>query len=118
MNPSHTYSSSAVTATAAPPRLGLALLTYIYLQGMDLLSTVAFLLSGVEEANPLVRWAMEQSPNPLLGLVLVKFAAVLLGLYCWVSNRGLMLQWANFGYAALVAWNLTCLIAGLLKNPG
>jgi hypothetical protein len=110
MNPSQTLTS------AATPRLGLALLTYIYLQGLDLLTTVAFLLSGVEEANPVVRWAMEQAANPLLGLMLVKMAAMLLGLYCWASNRGLLLQRANYGYAALIVWNLTCLVFGLLNN--
>lgn len=110
MTPSQTLSS------AATPRLGLALLTYVYLQGLDLLTTVAFLLSGVEEANPVVRWAMERSADPLLGLAFVKLAAVLLGLYCWATNRGLLLQRANYGYAALIVWNLSCLVFGLLNN--
>lgn len=111
MNPSQTFDSPA------QPRLGLTLLTYIYLQGLDLLTTIAFLLSGVQEGNPFVRMVMEQSASPLAGLLIVKSLAVALGLYCWFSNRALLLMRANYGYAALVVWNLTCLVFGLLTHP-
>lgn len=111
MTPSQTFDSPT------QPRLGLALLTYVYLQGLDLLTTVAFLLSGVQEGNPFVRLAMERSPSPLAGLLIVKSIAVALGLYCWLSNRCLLLMRANYGYAALVVWNLMCLVAGLLSRP-
>lgn len=97
------------------PRLGILFLTYVYLQGLDLLTTVAFLLSGVEEGNPIARFAMAQAPDPLTGLLLIKAVALALGLYCWSSARGLLLYRVNIGYAALIVWNLCCLILGLVR---
>ena len=38
------------------------LLQYSYLQMLDLLTTVAFLLHGIHEGNPLVRLALRYSP--------------------------------------------------------
>ncbi len=94
-----------------------ALLVYAYLQALDVMTTLAFLLAGVQEANPLVRQAMEWTGSPLGGLLMVKFAALLLGLYCWASGRLRLLQRANVFFAALVAWNLGCLVLGLGRVP-
>lgn len=88
------------------------LITFGYLQLLDLLTTVAFLVQGVREANPLVRFAIEVSPNPLTGLVAVKIAAMLLGLYCWRFGRNRVLGRINVMFALVVAWNLTALIVG------
>jgi hypothetical protein len=101
----------AIPSTALPARSILA--QFVYWQGMDLLSTLAFLLSGVQEGNPLVRWAMQAAPNPLAGLVVVKVVAVALGAVCWTTNRMRLLSRVNLFFAALVAWNLFCLILGL-----
>ena len=83
---------------------------YSYLQILDLLTTIAFLLQGVQEANPLVRWMLEHTPHPIGGLVAVKVIAVLLGLYCWRANRKGLLITVNVFFAAVVAWNLVALI--------
>jgi len=40
------------------------LLQYAYLQVLDFLTTVAFLLHGIREANPLVRMALLYAPHP------------------------------------------------------
>src|SRR5262245_4952836 len=56
-----------------------ALIQYSYLQLLDLLTTMAFLLHGVREGNPLVRFAMENTSHPLGGLFAVKGMALLLG---------------------------------------
>lgn len=85
---------------------------YTYLQLLDLLTTVAFLLNGVQEGNPLVKAAMTAAPHPLWGLVAVKMFALLLGLYCWHGERFGLLRRINWMYAALVAWNLVALIVG------
>lgn len=100
--------------TLSPAR---TLLAYAYLQALDVMTTLAFLLAGVQEANPLVRQAMEWTGSPLGGLLLVKLAALLLGLYCWASGRVRLLQRANVFFAALVAWNLCCLVLGLGRVP-
>ena len=83
---------------------------FVYLQLLDVLTTVAFLLNGVAESNPIVRWAMTAAPNPLTGLVLVKVAAIVLGVYCAVSARQNLLRKVNIFFAGLVAYNLVALI--------
>jgi hypothetical protein len=87
---------------------------YIYLQALDLLSTVAFLISGVAEANPLVRFAIRQAGGPLPGLLCIKAGALMLGLLCLAKGKVRLLQKANVFFAFLVVWNLVSLILGLL----
>ncbi len=87
-----------------------ALVQYSYLQVLDFLTTVVFLLNGVQEGNPLVRGCMAVAGSPLGGLVLVKGAALCLGLFCWRSGRLRMLSKANLFFAALILWNLFALI--------
>ncbi len=90
----------------------LLLLQFACLQLLDMLSTLAFLNFGVQEANPLVRAVMGTCGSALAGLVLVKGLAVLLGLYCWRSGRLRLLARANAFFAALVGWNLLALLLG------
>jgi hypothetical protein len=86
------------------------LLQYSYLQVLDLLTTLAFLLHGVREGNPLVRLMMHVTANPLGGLLAVKLIAVALGVYCWRLGRGRLLARINIIFALVVAWNLGALI--------
>jgi hypothetical protein len=88
------------------------LLHFSYLQVLDFLTTIAFMINGVKEANPLVRFAVNMSPSPISGLVLVKVLAVLLGIYCWRMGRQRLLSRINFVFAMVVAWNLVALIIG------
>jgi hypothetical protein len=85
-------------------------LQYSYLQVLDFLTTLAFLMHGVREANPLVRFFVGASSSPINGLLIVKLLAVLLGVYCWRMGRGKLLGRINILFAALVAWNLVALI--------
>ena len=91
------------------------LLQYSYLQMLDLMTTVAFLLHGIQEGNPLVRYALSFSSNPLSGLVVVKGLALGLGIYCWRCGRERLLTRINFLFAIVVAWNLAALIVGGLQ---
>ena len=84
---------------------------FSYFQFLDLLTTVIFLLHGVQEANPVVRFALRTAPSPLLGLLLVKIAALALGVYCWRMGRGSLLFRVNVLFAILVTWNLLALLA-------
>ncbi len=86
------------------------LLQYSYLQVLDLLTTLAFILHGVREGNPLVRMMMHITANPLDGLLLVKVIAVALGVYCWKLGRSRLLTRINILFAVVVAWNLGALI--------
>lgn len=89
------------------------LLQYSYLQVLDLLTTMAFLLRGIREGNPFVRFALEYAPSPLTGLVFLKILAVILGVYCWRMGRERLLGRINLMFAVVVAWNLVSLIVGL-----
>jgi hypothetical protein len=86
------------------------LVQFSYLQVLDFMTTIAFLLNGVREGNPLVRLAVQYSPHPLGGLLAVKVAAILLGIYCWRAGRERLLTRINVLFAVVVAWNLVALI--------
>lgn len=88
------------------------LLQYSYLQVLDFMTTVAFLLHGIHEGNPLVRVALRFSPNPLSGLLAIKVLAVGLGIYCWKGGRERLLMKINILFAVIVAWNMIALIMG------
>jgi len=88
------------------------MLQYSYLQVLDFLTTVAFLIHGVQEGNPLVQFALNNAPNPLSGLLLVKLLAVGLGVYCWKVGKLRLLSRMNVMFAVVVAWNLGALIMG------
>ena len=83
---------------------------FSYLQVLDFLTTVAFLLHGVREGNPLVRLALGAGTNPLVSLLVVKLLAILLGIYCWYRGRRQLLFRINVLFALLIAWNLVALI--------
>jgi hypothetical protein len=87
---------------------------YSYLQVLDFLTTVAFLMNGVQEGNPLVRLALAAGPNPISGLLVVKAFAVLLGVFCWWIGRERLLWRINILFAILIAWNLVALIVASL----
>jgi len=91
------------------------LLQFSYLQALDFLTTVAFLLHGVHEGNPLVRLAMSFTANPLSALLVVKVAAIVLGIYCWWVRRTRVLARMNVLFALVVAWNLVALIVNAAR---
>ena len=99
-------------ATERPAAINQLFLQYGYLQILDFLTTVAFLINGVNEANPFVRFMLNLVPNPIAGLLAVKLLALLLGVYCWRMRRERLLFYINILFAALVAWNLVALILG------
>jgi hypothetical protein len=108
-----TDGQAAVLPTGAS-RVNQLLLHFSYLQILDFLTTIAFMINGVKEANPLVRFAVKVSPSPISGLVAVKVLAVLLGIYCWRMGRDRLLSRINVVFAMVIAWNLVALIVGTL----
>ena len=91
------------------------ILQYSYLQILDFMTTMAFLLHGIHEGNPLVRLALRYSPNPIGGLVAIKAVAIALGVYCWRAGRERLLGRMNLLFAFVVAWNLAALIVASLN---
>ena len=92
------------------------IIQYSYLQLLDFMTTIAFLVNGVQEGNPLVRFAINVAPNPITGLLAIKAAALLLGIYCWRLGRTRTLIRINMLFALLVAWNLVALILGSVRG--
>lgn len=108
-----TDGETAVLSTGGT-RVNQLLLHFSYLQVLDFLTTIAFMINGVKEANPLVRFAVKVCPTPISGLVAVKVLAVLLGVYCWRMGRDRLLSRINVVFALVIAWNLVALIIGTL----
>ena len=92
------------------------MLQYSYLQVMDFLTTIAFLMNGVQEANPIVRAALRYAPDPVIGLLAVKLLAVGLGFYCWKTRKQRLLTRMNVFFAILVAWNVTTVILNSIPS--
>jgi len=92
------------------------LLYYSYLQVLDFLTTIAFMVNGVKEANPLVRLALNLGHNPIGSLIGVKVLAVMLGIYCWRMGRERLLSRINVMFALVIAWNLVALILGTVPH--
>lgn len=112
---------NVTVAAGNPPRISAVsgaglFFQYSYLQLLDILTTLAFLLAGVQEANPLARWLMGMAGTPLPGLVAIKTIALLIGLFCWWRGRTALLRKANVFFSLIVAWNLFCLILGLASK--
>jgi hypothetical protein len=81
---------------------------FVYLQVLDFLTTILFLKMGLREtgliARLLVHW------NPLVGVMLVKVAAVLVAVIAVRYNKARVMRLANVGYCGVVTWNLVCMI--------
>ena len=86
------------------------LIQFFYLQLLDLLTTLAFLMNGVQEGNPVVRLALAVGPAPIYGLVVLKLAAIAMAVYCVRRARLRLLSRVNVFFAMLIAWNLVALI--------
>ena len=108
--------ASTHISTQGVSQLNQALMHFSYLQVLDFLTTVAFLVNGIREANPLVRLALKLGPSPVAGLILVKLLAIVLGVYCWRMGRQRLLSRINLFFAMLIAWNLIALIVGALSR--
>ncbi len=88
------------------------LIQYSYLQMLDLLTTFAFLLRGIQEGNPMVRSRCGFRRIRWGGCWRLKMLALGLGFYCWRCGRQRLLTRINILFAIVVAWNLVALIAG------
>jgi hypothetical protein len=108
LNPLRNLNSTS--AVREHSSLGSLLWQYSYLQMLDFLTTIAFLVNGVREGNPLVRLVLNLGNSPIASLLAVKALAMLLGIYCWRVGKRQLLSRINLLFALLVAWNLVALI--------
>lgn len=89
---------------------------FSYLQLLDVLTTVAFLLVGVQEGNPVVRLALQFAPNPFVGLGLVKVAGLGLGVFCALRGKHALLSRINILFSIVIVWNLIALVIGMMPH--
>jgi hypothetical protein len=104
--------TSAFAPTARRPLTERPITGFIYLQVLDLMTTIGFLANGVREGNPVIRFLIHTTSNPLLGLLIAKCIAIVLGVYACRTGREAVLRKANVFFAILVVWNVLAAIAG------
>ena len=85
---------------------------FIYLQLLDLLTTLVGFKLGASEASPFIRMLMHA--GPAAGVVLSKVLALGLGALCIYLKKPNLIRWASYWYAGLVVWNLMV----MLSAPG
>ena len=82
---------------------------FIYLQLLDLLTTLIGFKLGAGEASPFVRMLMHV--GPAAGVIASKILALGLAGLCVYLKKNHLVRYANYWYSALVLWNLGILLA-------
>ena len=82
---------------------------FIYLQLLDLLTTLVGFKMGAAEASPFIRLLM--AAGPATGVALSKVIALGLGALCVYLQKQHLIRWASYWYGALVVWNLMVILA-------
>jgi hypothetical protein len=85
---------------------------FIYLQLLDLLTTLVGFKLGASEASPFIRILMHA--GPAAGVLASKIVALGLGAACVYWRKQHLIRWATYWYSGLVVWNLFV----MLSAPG
>ncbi|HTQ56007.1 MAG TPA: DUF5658 family protein [Bryobacteraceae bacterium] len=83
---------------------------FLYLQVLDVFTTLIGFRFGLAEASPFIRALLQF--GPVAGLLLSKAVALALGGACIVLHKQHLIRWVTYWYAGLVAWNLLTILAG------
>ena len=83
---------------------------FIYLQLLDLLTTLVGFKMGAGEASPFIRLLMQA--GPATGVAISKLIALALGGLCLYLKKQHLIRWATYWYGALVVWNLMVMLVG------
>ena len=86
---------------------------FIYLQLLDLLTTLVGFKLGAREASPFIRMLMHT--GPAAGVLVSKFLALGLGGICLYYKKNHLIRWVTYWYGGLIVWNLMVLLAS--PNP-
>ena len=82
---------------------------FIYLQLLDVLTTLVGFKLGVAEASPFVKVLMHASPAA--GVIASKVLALAIGAICVYTRKFHVIRWITYWYGGLVVWNLIVLLA-------
>src|SRR5690349_5782602 len=81
---------------------------FVYLQLLDVLTTLVGLKLGASEASPFVRMLMHA--GPAAGLAASKMIALALAGVCFCLQKERLLRLATYWYSGLIVWNLMTLL--------
>jgi hypothetical protein len=84
---------------------------FIYLQLLDLITTLLGFRLGASEASPFIRTLFVF--GPALGVAMSKCLALGLGGVCVWLKKDRIIGWINYWYAGLVVWNLVVIMRAL-----
>jgi hypothetical protein len=82
---------------------------FVYLQLLDLLTTLVGFRVGAVEASPFIRTLMHL--GPAAGLLVSKVLALGLGGYCVYSKKLGLIRLVTYWYGGLVVWNLMVMLS-------
>jgi hypothetical protein len=82
---------------------------FIYLQLLDLLTTLVGFKLGAREASPFIRMLMHA--GPAAGVMASKFLSLGLGALCLYYKKNHLIRWISYWYGGLIVWNLMVLLA-------
>jgi hypothetical protein len=82
---------------------------FVYLQLLDLLTTLVGFKLGAAEASPFIRMLMHAGPET--GVVVSKLLALGLGAFCVATGKAHVVRWICYWYGALIVWNLMIMLA-------
>jgi len=89
---------------------------FLFLQALDVLSTLIGTRLGAQESNFFISRLM--NVGPAAGLSLAKMLAVFLVTVAFLLNRRRLIVFVNFWFAAVVTWNLAMIfLQALIRNP-
>jgi len=82
---------------------------FIYLQLLDLLTTLVGFKLGASEASPFIRMLMHA--GPAAGVLVSKILSLGLGAMCLYFKKDHLIRWISYWYGGLIVWNLMVLLA-------
>ena len=81
---------------------------FVYLQLLDLLTTLVGFRMGASEASPFIRMLMHV--GPAVGVIASKVLALGIGAVCVAVNKGHLIRWISYWYGGLIIWNLMVML--------
>jgi hypothetical protein len=82
---------------------------FIYLQLLDLLTTLVGFRAGAAEASPFIRMLMHA--GPVAGVVASKVLALGIGALCVATKEVHVVRRISYWYGALIVWNVMVMLA-------
>jgi hypothetical protein len=82
---------------------------FVYLQLLDLLTTLLGFRVGAAEASPFIRLMMHA--GPAVGVIASKVLALGIGALCAYANKAHIVRWISYWYSGLVIWNLMVMLS-------